>query len=452
MKNLSAVTNDKDVATKEYVDNALSNVSVGTPSSSQTPTSSIDGKVMLIGNGVKVSVSLEPHEVEEKDVIFIDYDGTILYSYTASEFAELTALPPNPFHSGLTAQGWNWSLSDAKSFVSSYGKIVIGQLYITSDGKTRIYITLTDRLDPLLRLKVNGTVDVDWGDESTHGTLTASNNNYVSLQHNYASSGNYVISLSVTGTIAFDYSSDILGPVITRNSEATNVDLCRPYASTIYKIEIGSDVKIGINAFRYCKALQSITIPTSAIILLGSNMGNAFGECGSLRAIVIPDGLDISGASTLFGTCYSMKYASTPKTFTNASTSVFNACHGMRLTNIIPSHTTSAAYNCRSLLHVSVLDTETTIAASFCSNCHALGSIIIPASVTSIKASAFASCFGLKHIYFKGSTPPDVANSNAWTSLPTDCVIHVPNGKLSAYTGKTNYPSSSTYSYVEEAA
>jgi len=62
----------------------------------------------------------------EKDVNFIDYDGTILYSYTAAEFANLSALPANPTHSGLTAQGWNWSLSDAKTYVASYGKLWIG--------------------------------------------------------------------------------------------------------------------------------------------------------------------------------------------------------------------------------------------------------------------------------------------------------------------------------------
>lgn len=49
-----------------------------------------------------------------KDVNFIDYDGQLLYSYTADEFAELTELPPNPTNDGLTAQGWNWTLENAK--------------------------------------------------------------------------------------------------------------------------------------------------------------------------------------------------------------------------------------------------------------------------------------------------------------------------------------------------
>ena len=73
---------------------------------------------------------------EENDVIFIDYDGTIRYSYSAADFANLTALPANPTHQGLTAQGWNWTLADAKEYVAAYGMLVIGQLYVTDDGKT----------------------------------------------------------------------------------------------------------------------------------------------------------------------------------------------------------------------------------------------------------------------------------------------------------------------------
>ena len=63
---------------------------------------------------VDVSVS-GSSGVEEKDVNFYDYDGTCVASYTAADFASLDALPANPSHDGLTAQGWTWSLSDAKN-------------------------------------------------------------------------------------------------------------------------------------------------------------------------------------------------------------------------------------------------------------------------------------------------------------------------------------------------
>ena len=68
------------------------------------------------------------------DVIFYDNLATnkIYASYTAAEFAELTEMPANPNHSDyathgisipMTSQGWNWSLSDAKAYVATYGKL-----------------------------------------------------------------------------------------------------------------------------------------------------------------------------------------------------------------------------------------------------------------------------------------------------------------------------------------
>lgn len=91
--------------------------------------------------------------VEEKDVNFYDYDGTCVAAYSAADFASLDALPSNPSHDGLTAQGWNWTLADAKSYVASYGFLDIGQNYVTSDGKTRIYVQLQEgNCPPSLRL------------------------------------------------------------------------------------------------------------------------------------------------------------------------------------------------------------------------------------------------------------------------------------------------------------
>ena len=62
---------------------------------------------------------------------------------------------------------------------------------------------------------------------------------------------------------------------------------------------------------------------------------------------------------------------------------------------------------------------------------------------------AFSGNSALASLKFESTTPPTVANSNAFNNVPTDCKIYVPAGTLSAYTSATNYPSSSTYTYVE---
>jgi hypothetical protein len=82
--------------------------------------------------------------VSKKQVNFIDYDGTLLYSYSKADWQSIAALPDNPSHTGLTAQGWNWTKNqiDAQLTAVPDGVVWVGQMYITDDEKTRIYIHL----------------------------------------------------------------------------------------------------------------------------------------------------------------------------------------------------------------------------------------------------------------------------------------------------------------------
>jgi hypothetical protein len=112
------------------------------------------------------------------------------------------------------------------------------------------------------------------------------------------------------------------------------------------------------------------------------------------------------------------------------------------LGNYIVTNTTAKA--------VQIPDTVTSLGTGAISGCFGLSSLIIPSSVTSIGATCFQNNRGLGELHFKSTTPPTVANSNAFTNLPTDCKIYVPSGSLSAYTSAANYPSSSTYTYIEE--
>ena len=60
-----------------------------------------------------------PTPVERSDVNFYDYDGTLLYAYTAAEAAALEEMPSNPSHTGLTAQGWNYTLAQTTESATS---------------------------------------------------------------------------------------------------------------------------------------------------------------------------------------------------------------------------------------------------------------------------------------------------------------------------------------------
>ena len=88
------------------------------------------------------------------------------------------------------------------------------------------------------------------------------------------------------------------------------------------------------------------------------------------------------------------------------------------------------------------------IEQSLFSNCYALTSLTIPENVTSIGASAFSTCRSMSEYHFKPTTPPALANNNAFTNIPDDCIIYVPQGSLSAYQQATNW---STYaSHMQE--
>ena len=420
---------------------------------------------------VSVNVPAGGGSKPRKDVNFFDYDGTIVESYTAQEAAALSALPANPSHDGLTAQGWNYTLAQMKAEVTAQGKCDIGQMYITDDGKTRVYVTIPEgRTHPYLGLGVNGTVVVDWGDGSETSTLTGTSLTSVKdTDHVYAAPGDYVITLEVTSGSYSIFGTN--GTHLFKNSAGTPSNPARVYANAIRKVEIGASASIGNYAFSYCSSITAVTIP-SGITSIGND---AFQNCYSITAVTIPSGVTSIG-SYVFSNCASITAVTIPSGVTSLGIYVFQSCSSLTAVTIpsgvtslgnnvfqncsslseatIPSGVTSIGTNafqyCYSLTAVTIPSGVTIIGNSAFSNCYSLTAVTIPSGVTSIGTNAFQNCYGLAELHFLPATPPAVSSSNAFSSLPTDCIIYVPAGTLEAYTTATNYPSSSTYTYVEE--
>ena len=281
------------------------------------------------------------------DVNFYDYDGTIVDSYTASEFAALTVMPSNPTHEGLTARGWNWSFTDAKTYVADYGALNIGQMYNTDDGALRIYIRLEEgRLSPVLGLCPNGTLTVDWGDGSATETMAGSSTStLVYLGHTYASAGDYVISVlpNSGGKIGFavrDNSCTILC-----KSQTDSINERRVYNNFIYRIEIPSSVtSISNRTFDGCSSLSSVTIPDS----VKSIGDNAFNGCSSLSSVTIPDRVKSIGSNS-FGGCSSLSSVTIPDSVKSINIYAFNSCCGLGFIKFIsttpPMVLNSSAWN-----------------------------------------------------------------------------------------------------------
>ena len=238
----------------------------GTSASLEFP----NGFVEAIGNISGGGGGSDPPDA----VRFYDYDGTLLYQYTAAQFLALSAMPANPTHTGLTAQGWNWTLANAKDYVEDWGFLDIGQVYTTSSGATEIDIELfKGMLTPNLRISPNGTAVIDWGDGSSTDTVTGTSiTTAKTTQHTYSSAGKYTIKITMSsGTFGFYHSSSY--SILTDGGSTMNYNYV--YANAIKAVRLGSScVRLGNYAFNYCTSMRYVTIHNNLTYALDGSCFN----------------------------------------------------------------------------------------------------------------------------------------------------------------------------------
>lgn len=354
----------------------------------------------------------------EGDVTFYDYDGTVVTSYTASQFVGLPEMPENPDHTdeGLTSQGWNWSLANAKAYVAKYGKLNVGQMYVPTDGKTHVFVDIPaddPQYDLELYFGATAQTVIDWGDGSPAETYT--NQTISSHLHTYLNPGEYEVSISVSGSGKI---------IILGNANARQGYHFNGYGGTarnlsrIKKVYLGNNLEtIGGSSFYYCNSLESVTIPNTA-----TTIGTyAFSYCYNLKAITIPNGATSIGEYA-FSNCTSAKSIMIPATVTSI---------GNR-----------ALYYTYSLKHIGFPDAVTNIPGYVLNFAPCLKSVIIPNDVTNIGANAFASCYSMMAYHITPTTPPTLENINAFNNISDGTVIYVPADSVDAYKTATNW---STY-------
>ena len=354
------------------------------------------------------------------DVTFIDYDGSVLYSYSLAEATALTELPPLPEHDGLICQGWNWTLDAIKALNRP---VTVGAMYITDDGATRLHIRIATIGRMTVPLYIGQTVangvSIDWGDGSAAETLAGTGN--VNTSHTYAEPGDYVISLMPDDgcTLSFGANSS---SYCVMGSTGNNG---RVYCNMLQEFYIGKNVKsIGDYAFYYCYSLASIAIPDSV-----TSIGiYAFQNCYSLASVTIPDGVTSIG-NNAFQYYYSLVRITIP----DGVTSIGN----------------NALYYCSSLASITIPDGVTSIGSNAFQNCYSLASITIPDGVTYIGSNAFQNCYGVAEYHLKPTTPPKLYSTNAFNNIPSDCIIYVPQGCLEAYQSATNWAAYADYMQEE---
>ena len=367
------------------------------------------------GGAPAVSVSM-------KDVNFYDYDGALVASYTLAEAQALTSLPDGPTHDGLVFQGWNWSLEKINALTRPMN---VGAMYITDDGKTRLHIRIAAEGRMSVPLYISQTVangvTIDWGDGSATQTLAGTGN--VNTTHTYASIGDYVITLDPANGCKIGFGNGTSSYCVMGSTGNNG----RVYCNMMQAVHIGTSVtSISTYAFYYCYSLASITIPES-VTSIGAY---AFRNCYSLASITIPDGVT-SIDTYAFRNCPSLASITIPESVTSIGTYTFQSCS--------------------SIASITIPDGVTSIDTYTFHSCYSLASITIPDGVTSIDTYAFYNCYGMAEYHLKPTTPPTLSSTTAFSDIPSDCIIYVPQGCLEAYQNATNW---STYAskMQEEAA
>lgn len=382
-----------------------------------------------------------PVNVKRKDVNFFDYDGTLLYSYTLNELQALTELPPLPSHDGLVCQGWNWTLENIKA---EEKETDVGAMYITDDGKTRLYIRIASdgRMNvPLcFRQSVTNGVEVDWGDSSGIETFAGSGTTDILPRHQYSAIGDYVITLNpLNGCVltlgANNSSYCVMGPNSNEN---------KAYKNMLTKVEVGKNItNMGSYTFSECRLLSSITIPKE-VTSIG---GNVFEDSYFLSNITIPTGVtQISEYSFYY--CQS-KNIIIPKEVTFIGNYAFKFCWSIASITL-PKGIICTNYEtfrgCYSLMGITISDGESEIQNSSFYECKSLSNIKFPSSIRTISSASFYNCYSIAYYDFSTHTSiPGLSSTTAFRNIASDCKIIVPDDLYDDWIVATNWSAYASY-------
>ncbi len=181
--------------------------------------------------------------------------------------------------------------------------------------------------------------------------------------------------------------------------------------SVVYKDKTYIVTSIGSDAFEYCEALMTISIPNS-VTSIGSY---AFSKCSGLTSIDIPNSV------------------------TSIDSQAFNNCSGLTSVTIGNSVTSIGSYafsSCKGLTSIDIPNSVTSIGSYAFGFCKGLTSVTIGNSVTSIGSNAFRDS-KLRNVLVKSTIPPTLGGTDDKTFFLDQTLAHgilyVPEGCWDAY-------------------
>jgi hypothetical protein len=478
-----------DVVSVKTIDVNLED-SLGAP---VVPTS-----VGLVGNTLTIEVPTGGTPTGDYLVRFFDIDGTILKEEYVNAGNSATA-PANPTYDStyLTFDGWN------NSFTNIQHDLDVGAIYDTIDGKTYLFLKVTTvtGLQPTLQLNKSTTalLTINWGDATTN-TTTSSGNVNITKTAAYSSVGDYVVSIECAANYGVNTSTGfILGNNTTYSRTlikayvGANVNtLVEPFRNNIM-LEIlslpNNLTSLSPNFFTGAASLRHFNMPssvTSFSILadgcrrlksISLSQGNttiqtaSFRNCNSLQRLILPDATTTLVTNSFAG-CSSLSYIYLPSSCTTIETTSFFDCRSLR-TISLPNNVflgQSVFESCLSLESITLPTGATNTGGSLFRTCSSLASCNIPNTITAIQNQLFDGCVSLKELEFHNAvtsvgvssflnasqileytflstTPPTLANTNAFNGINAACKIYVPDANVAAYKAATNWSAYANYIY-----
>jgi hypothetical protein len=227
-----------------------------------------------------------------------------------------------------------------------------------------------------------------------------------------------MISLDVASGCTLVFGHGTTNYSVMGSSETSN----SAYRTMLQHVEVGKNVtSLNTAAFRECYALTNISIPNNISLI----EQYCFYSCYSLRSIVLPSAINNLSAQ-LFRECYSLYLISMPAN--------------------VKSVESNAIYICRSLRSIVLPAQITYLSSGSIDSNRSITSIIIPASVTDIGNSAMGYNYSMAYYDFSHHTAvPTLASTTAFTGIPDDCKIIVPDALYDKWVSATNWSTYASY-------
>ena len=198
---------------------------------------------------------------------------------------------------------------------------------------------------------------------------------------------------------------------VTIPNSVTNIkDGAFSSCESLQSVTIPNSVtKIGDYAYSSCESLQSVTIPNSV-----KSIGNrAFIQCKSLQSVTIPNSVKSIG-NEAFILCNICFFICNSTYFQNDDVCLFNKdktaivsrikdCVNYIIPNSVTNIGNGTFSGCKSLQSITIPNSVTSIGDEAFRWCKSLQSVTIPNSVTNIGDGAFSGCESLQSITIPNS-------------------------------------------------